>query len=522
MNTGAFQRIAIAAMILPLLASCASSSGSTYSDAQSSEAAAAAQAKKPSTPSVKPKPPMRDDGEGRIKGDDSGEGITLFAKPAESDIPTGRLVLVGLQPDASVYVDGTASSGSSLSLSVGSHELRVTRFGYRDFETSVSVYQDQSSSLLIEYQAAAFAIISIDAEPRSFDPSDPGALGSCEVFALVAAPGEGRASVLDSSGSVLRDLGPLSFTDASARLRWDGRDASGKAVPPGAYLIRVEGSGTNGERDSSEAGVDIASGLFSRQATLYSGVSGTLFAPDARALAPGIIESSAGTELHLEPRGALMSGLTTAHVGLRVGLPAAVGASELEVSWMSVLWQGGPDSSSYSLTGAWKRSLGASGSGAAAAAYVKATLARYYAQAPDSSIAPPWDGAVRYQGLSAGLPLEYAASSFRALAAPEIEVSNYYPNWIGGPWAAPSVFAWAYLRLGLEAKAGDCTVALSGALRGAPFGGKLALAGPYPLGLEARWYSPSSPWVLSLVATGEIEDFANYYIGAGFCLGFRL
>jgi hypothetical protein len=411
-----------------------------------------------------------------------------------------------------------------LSLPAGSHELRVTRFGYLDFEATVTVYQDQSSSLRIEYEAAPFSIRGIDASPSSYDPADPGFLGSCEAMALASAPGEGRASLLDEGGSVLRDLGPLTFADGGARLRWDGRDAAGRALPPGTYRIKVEGAGTGGEADSAEARVEIVSGLYSRQATLYSGVSGSLIAPDARALASGLVESSAGAELHLAPKGGIMSGLTTAHVGLRAGLPASVGASELEVSWMSVIWQGSPDASSYSLTGAWKRTLSAAGtrSPLASAFFVKATLARYYSQDPQSSIAPPWDGAGRYSGLSAGLPLEYASSSFRAFATPEVEVSDYYPNWLGGPWATPGVFAWAYLRLGLEAKAGNCSFALSGALRSSPFGGALALAGPYPLGFEARYYAPDSPWILSFVATGEVEDLADYYVGAGFCVGLRM
>jgi hypothetical protein len=526
MNTGILPRIALAAALLPfLLASCASSGGSTFSKAESGEAAAAAQAQKPPAPNGKPtppRPPKSERGDEHPKDDEGGKFVLVFEKPPEPELPTGRLVLVGLEPDASVYVDGAYSSGSTYSLPVGTHELRVARFGYRDFEVGVTVYEDQSSSLKIDYQAAPFAIRSLDASPPSFDPADPGSLGYCDLSVLVAAPGEGRATVLNPEGASLRDLGPLSFASAFTRLRWDGRDDAGKALPPGAYLVRVEGSGAGGESDASEARVEIASGLFSRHATLYSGVSGSLFAPDARALAPGLVESSMGTELHLAPRGNIMSGLTTVHIGLRAGLPASTCASELEVSLMSVIWQGSPDASSYSVTGAWKRTLGMPGSNAAAAAYIKATLARYFNQDPESSIAPPWDGAARYSGISAGLSLEYAASSLRAFAAPELEVSNYYPNWIAGPWETPGLFSWAYLRLGLEAKAGDCTIALSGALRSAPFGGKLELIGPYPLGLEATWYSPSSPWILSFIATGEVEDLANYYFGAGFSLGFRM
>lgn len=511
-----------------LLASCASSSGPVYSKAESSEAAAAAKAKKPSEPSRHPAPERNDSHRGD-RGDSeekkTGGDFFIFAKDTESEAPTGTLVLAGLEPNSSVYIDGARSYGRTLTLDIGSHELRVSRFGYLDFETTVSVPLGQTSSLQVDYLAAPFAIRGLDASPASFDPAEPGFLGSCDAIVSVSAPGDGKASVRDEGGRVLRDLGPVAFWGPSVKLRWDGRDDSGTALPNGDYLIHVEGSGSDGASDSADAKVTLASGLLSRWTPLYSGVSGALFAPDARTLAAWKFETAAGAELHLAPRGDIMSGLTTAHAGLRLGLPSSSGGSELDFSCMNVLWQGSPDANSYSLTGAWKRSLGGASqaSSGGAAFYVKATLARYFGEDAESPIVPPWDGASRFTGLSAGLPLEYASGLFRAFATPEIEISDYYPNWLDdGRWATPGLFSWAYLRLGLEATLGRCTLGLSGVLRSAPFGGRLELAGPYPIGFEARWYSPSSPLVLSFVATGEVEDLSSYYFGAGLDIGFRL
>jgi hypothetical protein len=261
-----------------------------------------------------------------------------------------------------------------------------------------------------------------------------------------------------------------------------------------------------------------------RASSLYSGVSGTLFAPDARALPGDRLEGAAGAEFHLDPASGLSSGLATVHSGVRMGLPSTRAASELDLSLASRLWQGSPDADSYSIAAAWKRTLGdAPSAGAAAAVYVKASFARYFDEDPNSSVVPPWDGDTRYAGLSIGLPLEWAAAPIRAFASPEIEVSSYYPNWdSAGSGEPPGLFAWAYLRLGLEARSGNFTIALSGALRSEPFGGGIALAGPIPLGLECRWYSPSSPLSLALLVTGEIEDIANYYFGAGLGLEYEL
>lgn len=439
--------------------------------------------------------------------------------------PKGTLVLENLSQGSSVYVDGSLYGGSSVELPVGSHTLSVHLFGYREFDADFAILRDQSTLVPVEYERANFAIESLEARPRSFDPADPGYLGSCEAKVAVDAPGTGTASVIDASGRKVRELGRLAFASPVLRFRWDGRDDAGAALPPGDYLIRVEGAGLTGESTSAEATVSIVSGLYARSSSLYSGVSGALFAPDARGLAAGILESSVGAELHLSPNGATMSGLGTAHAGIRVGLPSSSGASEVDFSFMSVLWQDDPSIDSYSVVGAWKHTLGSApiASPTQAAVYVKASYASFFSADGTDTAAPSWDGTTRYSGISVGLPLEYDSGAARAFVSPELEVSNYYPGWAaaGASWATPGFFSWGYLRLGLEATAGPYVIAFSGALRSSPFGGPFAIAGPYPLGLEVRWHARSSPLSLSFIATGEIEDFSNYYFGAGLSLGYR-
>jgi hypothetical protein len=434
--------------------------------------------------------------------------------------PTGLLQLENLLPLSAIEVDGARYSETPIRLSLGSHKLRVTRFGYEDFEATVSIAWEKTTSLRVEQEAARFAIRSLEISPSTFDPEDPGYLGSCEARVLATARGVLSAVIIDSSGRRLRDLGELRLEGPSQGLRWDGRDDAGRKLPPGQYLLEVEGEGV-----SRTAKVSLASGLFARSSTLYSGVSGALFAPDARSLAAGKFELASGTELHLSPGGGGMSGMGTAHAGLRFGLASSSSVSELDLSYMGVLWQDDPYADSFSVTAAWKYSLSGAplASPAAAAIYVKGTVARFYSGNPEDRISPSWDGTTRFTGLSAGLPLEYASGTVRFFASPEIEVSDYYPGWAAGGarWATPGAFAWAYLRLGCEATVGRYSLGLSSALRTSPFGGPLELAGPVPIGLEARWHAPASPFVLSLVATGEIDGLSSYYFGGGIGIGFR-
>jgi hypothetical protein len=447
--------------------------------------------------------------------------------------PSATLVIEGLESGSTILVDGLIRVGTEIQLEPGVHDVLVRRFGSLDFEASVEVRRDETTSLRIAYRDAPFEIRSLEASPSSFDPADPGFLGSCVLKAGASARGEAAVTVVDESGRAVRGLGTLAFDGPSARVRWDGRDDEGRALPPGEYRFRVEGS-------EAEARTRIESGTFARSDTLYSGVSGSLFAPDARSLEPGASELGSGASFHLSPTGG--AGLGIAEASLRLGLgggaqtAASSGGSELDFSYMGVFWQGLPDSDSYSISAAWKLGLGGRGSPAgdgrqdlersalAAAFYLKGTLARFDDEDPDSSVAPSWDGTTRFSGLSAGLPIELDLSGSRIFAAPEIELSDYYPNWAtaGAPFETPGLFAWAYLRMGIEATLSDCTLGLSGALRSAPLGGPFGLAGPCPIGFELKWHSPSSPLVLEFMATGEIEGIDDYYLGAGLAAAYRL
>ena len=234
-----------AAALLPTLTlSCATSSGSTYSSAQSSEAAArqkkpaapAAKAPAPGTPAnAAPSRPAAPDtsapswNDNRAAEPDSSSesgpsAIDLSAFfDAQPKPPTGFLVLENLSAGSSVYVDGASFGSTSVELPLGDHEVRVTRFGYRDFEADFSVQWNQSTRVVIEYERASFEVSSLDAEPRVFDPADPGFLGSCEADALVSAPGTGTASVVDGDGRTRRVLGRLAFDSPALRFRWDAR-----------------------------------------------------------------------------------------------------------------------------------------------------------------------------------------------------------------------------------------------------------------------------------------------------------
>ena len=60
-----------------------------------------------------------------------------------------------------------------------------------------------------------------------------------------------RIGVFDTSGRLVPDLTPMATGDGrSARVSWDGADASGDAAPPGVYFIRMEDGASTAVRKS--------------------------------------------------------------------------------------------------------------------------------------------------------------------------------------------------------------------------------------------------------------------------------
>jgi hypothetical protein len=492
------------------LASCATSSGGTYSRAASSESGAARQGRVEN-----PRPPVNRPPERR-----GSSAVIIVNEPRYE--PKGRLAIEGLAGGATVYVDSVLRLSSRIELPIGRHDVRITRFGYYDFEATVDISLNDETRLYADLVPAGFSFEGMKAENEAFDPLDPGFLGACRIRIEAMAPGAGRISVLDASGTLVRSLGPAEFRDRRSLVAWDGRDDSGRVLDPGTYEIVAEGRG-QGSEDRDSVRVEILPGRFSRSASLHGGVSGALFSPDARCLEPGGFESTTGAVFHVEPEASAMSGMGTVETGIRIGLARRPAAIELDASVMGVLWAD-PLADSVSWSAAIKGTSASADGRRAAGLYLRATGATFTAPGSGDA-APSWDGAARYPGLAIGAPLELAFERSRFFVSPEIEVSDYYPYWYGSslPYSTPGLFAWGYLRAGIEASVGrSLTLVASGALRTEPFGSALGIRWPLPLGLEARWHAPEMPLTLSFAVMGEIDSPFAYYFGAGAFASFRL
>jgi hypothetical protein len=523
--------IVAAASILALLPlSCSTTSGSTYSSGVDDSRSAAARSKaasdekkkdettpaKPRPPS-NPYPPSHDTDPWHDEPSSDTVDLTLFFNLASqlAAPAAGTLVLSGIDWGAQLYVDGGFHGSTSVALPPGPHQVLVKRFGYRDFQTTATVYPGSSTLVSVELEPAPFAIEALAANPASFDPADPGAYGSCSIGVRVASPGRFRLEVLDARGRVARDLGERQQSQAYAAYAWDGRDDGGRDLSAGLFTIRASSPGTGA---AATAAVEIAPGSYARHSSLFSGVSGALFAPDARVLEPGRVETSLGTAMiNVSPRSDLPSRIL-AFGGLRASLSASEPGLELDLSGMfdfyPELWNGAapPDSGGGAIALKYRMLEGP----LSAAVYTKLSL-NGFLQSGDWPT--DWDGSTRYAGISTGLPLEAALGGLRAFLTPELVASTFYPGYGDGRWEVPGLFTWGYLRFGLEYTMVDVSVAASCALRSQPFNAAFGLRLPVSAGMEFRWHSPDTPFVLALDLSGEFEGRNDYYLMGGLCLG---
>jgi flagellar hook capping protein FlgD len=72
----------------------------------------------------------------------------------------------------------------------------------------------------------------------------PSSAGESVTFRLqMPGPGAARLEILDAAGRSVRNLAARAGAAGPIELRWDGRDASGHASPPGLYFARAQAAG---------------------------------------------------------------------------------------------------------------------------------------------------------------------------------------------------------------------------------------------------------------------------------------
>jgi flagellar hook assembly protein FlgD len=76
--------------------------------------------------------------------------------------------------------------------------------------------------------------------------------GGAQITYALAAPATVSADILNLSGALIRTISTGTLSPAGiSTLVWDGRNASGSAVPAGLYLVRLTVDSDSGERTTA-------------------------------------------------------------------------------------------------------------------------------------------------------------------------------------------------------------------------------------------------------------------------------
>ena len=92
---------------------------------------------------------------------------------------------------------------------------------------------------LADLTATGQAPVAFELGPNYPNPFNP----ATTLPVALAAAGQARVSVLDTSGRLLRTLHSGELAAGAHEFSWDGRDAAGRPLGSGVYLYRVEASG---------------------------------------------------------------------------------------------------------------------------------------------------------------------------------------------------------------------------------------------------------------------------------------
>lgn len=413
---------------------------------------------------------------------------------------------VNFQPaDAEVLVGGERVSMGTMELQIGTYTLTVREFGYEEFSQSVTIRENETTTVSGVLEPAEFRVSSVRVSKQLFNPKNPGSLGQIEFSFRVSTYGSGSASIYNEKNKKVAEYNFPRFATWRQSAVWNGRTGSGQVLPDGEYrAVLTAQSEEGGVVETEEITVRIDSSYIISYRSTWSGVSGMLYAASPEVLPPLSSQLSASFMGHYE----------TDAAGEYYRLPIQVSYRFSPVKRLELALQG----SLIPQTGDTAFSLGLSAKyrivdvpffGLAGA--LKGT---YYS-------GDTLDSQTNYLGGSASFPLMLALGPVRFVFTPEIALSParvVYDSTATYPDSP--VYVWPYARAGIHLQFGGLTFGLSGALRFVPFTEGFTVHWPAAVGLEASWILPDTQFGVILQAAGEISPSSGFYLMGG--IGFAL
>ncbi|TVR34537.1 MAG: PEGA domain-containing protein [Spirochaetaceae bacterium] len=427
------------------------------------------------------------------------------------------ILSLSLEPaDAEIYINGVQKTAEVLRLPAGDYTLYVTRFGYVDHRERLTIRENRTTVRHITLSPAPFELHNLNLSRRVFNPLHPGSAGSTSVRFDVTAAGSAALSVANAEGRTVFRHQISDFTRRRQRFVWDGQDRYNNPLPSGEYTLTVEAeSADHTERIVRSLPLELDHSLDIGFRTTRSSASGALLAPDVIALPRGVFQVDAMATRHVASGSTSLDPALPVHLGLRLGL-----GSDLELAATGDLFISASGTSTHMQAGTslrWVYSHGSAPFTSLSDRLIAGLQASLVLDAAGSGSVNPYDANANWPSLRLASPVGLRSSHFRLVLAPELVVSNSYPDDKTDYSAAGFPLFWSYTRAALFYDYRGFSAALSAAVRHEPFVHGWSVAAPLYTAVELHQSIPRTPVVLSLFSSAEITRGSGptLFLGAG-------
>jgi hypothetical protein len=421
----------------------------------------------------------------------------------------GTLSLQVTPPEALVELGNTYISQGTTKIPAGVYALRVKAFGYKEYETDITIIEEKTTSLSVTLEKSPLKITHLTATRAVFNPYNESGLGTTTISFNVSTFARGELFVSDSAGKMIASYDLKPFDDWTQLFEWDGKDKAGIVLPDDSYMIHVKAYTNAGEQVLSEKlSVKIDSSFDLAYRNVWSGISGLLYTPTPEVLPFGSIQFQSLLSAHCNSSAIDESLEAPSTISGRFGMPFN---SEIDGT-LKFIFKGIELEPAFGITLAYKIRL----FNTAADLSFSAGCITKFSYQHDYNL----DTYADFTGASIGIPLLLQFGDFYLAATPEVIFSWQTVSLSSSETGDSGFHVWLYARTGIFYDTEFLLCGLSLSMRSAAFSQDFALDLPLHAGFEINILIPQSPLYISGLLGMEYLDSDIVYIlgGVGFGL----
>jgi len=416
---------------------------------------------------------------------------------------TGYLYIDTTPRDVTLRANGIPLQEGVNELPVGTYHIDAEYFGYESYNTDILITKRATTKIFIKLKPAVFNFSGLTPSRKVFNPDNPAGLGQSAIKFTVSTYGTGNLSILSQSKRVVLSHSFPLFTDWNQKFTWNGKNNFGKPLGNGTYTVVLTGENRDGTiTDTKSTVITIDRSIIIKVRSLFSGASGTLYAPTPDTLPMGNFQFDLSSLGHNDSYGYLFP--TSASLRF-----SPLPQFETDLSGGIIIQSPTDNTYFFSLSG--KKELIRTKTTAPfnLSTVVKGT----YLLGTNS------DTMTNFTGLSVSFPAGITLGPVSLIVTPDIIFSPFRISYTSE--ASPAGFnLWGYGRSAIILDLGPIWTAFSGSVRSAPFSEGFTVDYPLSAGWEVHWILPDTGIILSGYLSGEFNPVNGLYLNAGGGVGF--